>query len=284
MSVDRKNVQFLVFDVEAIADGRLISRVRYPNEDLSEADAILRFKDELMEQRGSDVIPPTYMLPISVAAGKVGADYRLLDLTVLDAPEFRPEQITRSFWEGWKYYERPTLVTFNGRGYDMPVLELAAFRYGLTLPSWFNTEARSFEQARNRYNTSAHLDLQDFFSNFSAVRISGGLNMLSNIIEKPGKSGVDGSMVQDMYDNGQSAEINDYCRCDVLDTYFVFLRTRVLMGKLTLEEESAIIADTREWLIERADKCAAYATYLEHWSEKTSTPFSLPFTSRADIC
>ena len=51
---------------------------------------------------------------------------------------------------------------------------------------------------------------------------------------------VQGDMVQDMYDAGRLAEINDYCRCDVLDTYFVFLRTRVLLGQLDARRRAAI--------------------------------------------
>ena len=66
---------------------------------------------------------------------------------------------------------------------------------------------------------------------------------------------VQGDMVQDMYDAGQLAEINDYCRCDVLDTYFVFLRTRVLVGQLTLEAEQRLVVEVRRWLEERARRC-----------------------------
>ena len=69
---------------------------------------------------------------------------------------------------------------------------------------------------------------------------------------------VQGDMVQDMYDAGRLAEINDYCRCDVLDTYFVFLRTRVLLGQLALEAEQQLIAQTKQWLESKADGSPAY--------------------------
>ena len=72
------------------------------------------------------------------------------------------------------------------------------------------------------------------------------------MLGKPGKMSIQGDMVQDMYDTGRLAEINDYCRCDVLDTYFVFLRSRVLAGQLTLETEQQLIADTKAWLEARA--------------------------------
>ncbi len=149
----------------------------------------------------------------------------------------------------------------------MPVLELAAYRYGYPLPGWFNVEARSFEQARNRYNIDSHIDLMDLFSNFGAGRMTGGLNVLANIIGKPGKTGIDGSQVQDMYLNGEVEAINDYCRCDVLDTYFVFLRSRVLIGKLDLKEEQNIVAEAKDWLEKEAETSPACKHYLEHWGD-----------------
>lgn len=263
------NVSYLIFDCEAIADGELISRVRYPADGLTAPQAIRRYRDEVLAERGDgkDILPVTFMLPISVAVAKVDAHYRLLDLSVLDAPQFRPHVITRHFWTGWSRYNRPTLVSFNGRGYDLPLLELAAFRFGLSVPDWFNVEAKSFEQARNRYNLGNHIDLCDLLTNFGATRFSGGLNLAANLIGKPGKTGIDGSKVQDMFDAGQTHQINDYCRCDVLDTYFVFLRTRVLLGRLKLDDEQRIVDEVKAWLTARAPEVPAYAHYLNHWGE-----------------
>jgi predicted PolB exonuclease-like 3'-5' exonuclease len=263
----RQSVSYLLFDIEAIADAELVNRIRYPSAGLSPDEALARYRAELMEQNGKDILPVTFMLPISVAVAKVTSDCRLLEVTALDAPKFRPHVITRHFWQGWNAYHRPTLVTFNGRGYDLPVLELAAFRYGYSVPAWFNIDARSFEQSRNRYNTLAHLDLYDILSNFGGTKLTGGLNLLANLIGKPGKTGVDGSQVQDMYLRGELGPINDYCRCDVLDTYFVFLRTRVLQGKLTLEDEHERVLEAKVWLERESASIPAYAEYLSHWGD-----------------
>lgn len=260
-------VEYLIFDIEAIADGDLVAKIRFPNQGLLPEEAIARYRATLLAETGRDVFPVTFMLPISVAVAKVDADYRLLDLTVLDSPQFRPHVIARHFWQGWNHYGRPTLVSFNGRGYDLPVLELAAYRYGLSVPAWFNVEARSYEQTRNRYNIEAHLDLFDLLSNFGAARLSGGLNLLANMIGKPGKVGVDGSQVQGMFERNESSAINDYCRCDVLDTYFVFLRTRVLLGKLTIDAERELVASTKQWLEERSASLPVYSHYLSHWGD-----------------
>ena len=135
------------------------------------------------------------------------------------------------------------------------------------MPDWFNVDSRSFEQARNRYNTRAHIDLMDLISNFGASRVVGGLNLLANLIGKPGKTGIDGSKIQGMYDAGQVEAINDYCRCDVLDTYFVFLRSRVLLGKLPLDEEQRIVEETKNWLEQEQESHPSYAHYLQHWGD-----------------
>jgi hypothetical protein len=95
----------------------------------------------------------------------------------------------------------------------------------------------------------------------------GGLNLAANLIGKPGKMGVRGDMVQDLADEGRVAEIRDYCRCDVLDTYFVFLRTRVLVGELALKQEQALIKKTREWIATQTSQVPAYAEYLKHWGD-----------------
>jgi predicted PolB exonuclease-like 3'-5' exonuclease len=260
-------VQYLIFDVEAVGDGDLISRVKYPADQLTPEQALRKFRDELLEQTGRDVLPPTFVLPISVAVAKVSAEFQLLDLAVLDEPKFRPQVIVQGFWNGWRHYGRPTLVTFNGRGYDLPVMELAAFRYGIGLPDWFHQHGPTYEQPRNRYNRSSHLDLMDLFSNFGATRMTGGLNLLANLIGKPGKTSIDGSQVQDLYLGGKAGDVNDYCRCDVLDTYFVFLRTRVLLGQMSLAREQELVDLAKAWLEERREKVAAFDHYLQEWGD-----------------
>jgi predicted PolB exonuclease-like 3'-5' exonuclease len=260
-------VRYLVFDTESVADPELVAKLRYAGQSLEPAQAVRRYRDELMEKYESDFIPYTFQIPVSVAVGKVTGDFRLTDLVVVDEPQFRPHVITENFWRGWEKYRRPTLVSFNGRGFDLPLLELAAFRYGLSVPGWFRADGKSFEQARNRYNTKSHIDLCELLTNFGSTRFHGGLNLAANLLGKPGKMDVEGHMVQDLYDAGRLAEINDYCRCDVLDTYFVFLRSRVLMGQLPLEAEQQIIAQTKAWLAQQAEHNSACRIYLEHWGD-----------------
>ncbi|TWU58051.1 ribonuclease H-like domain-containing protein [Rubripirellula reticaptiva] len=258
-------VSYLVFDVESVADGELVSKVRYPGQNYTPMEAIETYQDELMETKGTTFIPHTFQVPVAVVVAKVAMDFRLVDLVSLDEPEFRPHVITQHFWRGWEAYKYPTWVTFNGRSFDVPLMELAAYRFGVSLPKWFRGEG--YKSPRNRFNTTAHLDLQDVLTNFGAARCNGGLNLISQMLGKPGKVDLTGEQVQQQYNDGKKKAISDYCRCDVLDTYFVFLRTRVLTGHITLDQEIELVAEGKKWIEERADDCEAYQVYLSHWSE-----------------
>lgn len=258
-------VSHLIFDVESVADGELISKVRYPGSNYSPEEAIATYQDELMESRGTTFIPHTFQIPVAVVIAKVTSDFQLQDIVSLDEPEFRPHVITENFWRGWELYKFPTWVTFNGRSFDIPLMELAAFRYGIPLPKWFRGEG--YKAPRNRYNSTAHLDLQDVLMNYGAARCNGGLNLIAQMLGKPGKMELTGDKVQQQHDEGNKLAISDYCRCDVLDTYFIFLRSQVLMGNLKLEQELDLVAQSKQWIEERADNCQAYQAYLDCWSE-----------------
>lgn len=273
MSVSTNEVKYLLFDVESVADGEAIAKTRYPQRKYNPKQAIDAFRQDLIIESGRDFIPYTYHTPVAVVAAKIRDDFSLMEIVSLDEPHFRPAVITHYFWMGWERYARPTLVTFNGRSFDVPLMELAAFRYGISVPSWFNIHDKSFEQHRNRYNVHSHFDLHEILTNFGSSWFRGGLNLAASLLNKPGKLDVQGSMVQDLYAAGKTLEISEYCRCDVLDTYFVFLRVQVMMGRITLEQERQLTDDTKQMIDGQADLHPAYRSYLEQWGD-WSDPFA----------
>jgi predicted PolB exonuclease-like 3'-5' exonuclease len=251
---------FLVLDTESVPDGKLLSLVKYADEHLSAGDAVARAQAEARERSrdGSDFLPVSFQYPVAVCVARVGPDFRLQALTCLDAPQFRPREIVEAFWRGVARYGKAKLVTFNGRGFDLPLLELAAFRYGCSGPDYFR-------RTRNRFN--GHLDLMDWLGNFGACRLAGGLDLLSKVLGKPGKMGVTGDQVYALHQAGKVKEINDYCMFDTLDTYFVFLRTKVMTGDLTLKEEHELVGAARAWLQARVADVPALRRYLENWGD-----------------
>ena len=105
-----EKVEFLIFDVESVADGDLVSAIQYPKDDLSPSQAISRFQGERKKTHGSDFIPYTFQKPVSVAVAKVDANFQLLDLVTLDDPEYRTPVIVENFWRGLVSYGMPTLI------------------------------------------------------------------------------------------------------------------------------------------------------------------------------
>src|SRR2546430_8631799 len=125
---------YLVFDTESVPDGKLLALVKYAGDGIGPDEAIRRAQVEARERSfsGSDFLPVSFQVPVATCVLRVGDDFRLQGLTCLDAPEFRPRKIVEAFWSGVasyraKYPERIKLVTFNGRGFDLPLFELAAF-------------------------------------------------------------------------------------------------------------------------------------------------------------
>ncbi|MBR5627407.1 MAG: 3'-5' exonuclease, partial [Thermoguttaceae bacterium] len=263
MADSHSKIRFLIFDIESVADPNLIAMARYPGEGLTPAEALQRYRNELMEKKGTDFIPYTYQLPISLVLAKVADDYTLLDLRVLKVEDGGPKKITERFWEGWKFYQQPTFVTFNGRGFDIPLMELTAFRYGIPIPEWIAIGQKAYDQPRNRYNIRHHFDLCDFLSNCGAVHVSGGLNTTAKMIRKAGKIGTHGDMVQDMFNAGELEKIHQYCQCDVLDTYFIFLRTMVVSGRITLRQETELIQQTMKKLETESVREPVFKIYLD---------------------
>jgi predicted PolB exonuclease-like 3'-5' exonuclease len=250
----------------------MIARTKYPGKGMDSEQAIAMFRQELLDESGKDFIPFTYHLPVALVIAKIRDDFSLAEIVSLDEPAHRPEQITRAFWLGWERYAHPTWVTFNGRSFDLPLMELSAYRFGISVPAWFNIYDRTYSQNRNRYNLESHLDLHEILTNFGSTWFRGGLNLAAALVNKPGKIDVQGDMVLELHRQGKLHEISEYCRCDVLDTYFVFLRLQVLMGRITCEIETELVAQVRRLLEQEADKHLGYRTYLQAWDTSCGSP------------
>jgi len=220
---------FAVFDIETRVDKKLLNQSLCAGEGLSDEDAYLHFREQLRARRGSDFFPLSLHIPISIAIGDVGADHVLRSVESLALDGCSEEALARDFWARAEHFTG-CLVTFNGRRFDLPVLELAALRYGISAPSHFGERADS---TRGRYCNERHLDLCDYLTNFGATgALRGGLDLLLKMIGLPGKVGVDGSQVQEFYEQGRLDEVHRYCRSDVIQTYFLFLRVELMRGRI----------------------------------------------------
>jgi predicted PolB exonuclease-like 3'-5' exonuclease len=221
---------FAVFDVETRVDKRLLNQVYFEGQGITDDEAFKRHSEDLQNRRGSDFFPITLHLPISIAIGNVSDDYVLQSVESLAVGNYSEENLVREFWSRAERFAG-TMVSFNGRRFDIPVLELAALRHGIAAPIHFGDEST----ARDRHSNARHLDLFDYLTNFGAVSLAGGMNLLLKMIGMPGKQGMDGSKVQEYFETGRLVEIHRYCRSDVVQTYFLFLRLALLRGQINEE-------------------------------------------------
>ena len=200
------NDSYLVLDIETIPDEAVHTPVEPP-------------------PGKEKPFPPLYSCrTIVLGVLWLGEDLSVKRLgTVGDADD--EGEMLRSFSE-FVGKHKPHLVTWNGRGFDLPVIALRALRHGVQLP-WYYRD----KDFRYRFSESGHLDLCDFLSDYGAASKT-SLAGAAKLIGLPGKDGVDGSQVEGMYQAGQIEELKAYCLSDVVQTAFVFLRYKLLVGAI----------------------------------------------------
>ncbi|HSN82486.1 MAG TPA: 3'-5' exonuclease [Polyangiales bacterium] len=164
------------------------------------------------------------------------ADHALQKLGAFGGEEDAPPDESRVLSEFSDFIGKrhPTMVTFNGRRFDLPVLANRMLKHGVPFPAYYAGRSGGLDY-RYRYSDDGHLDLAEVLTDHGASRMP-SLDALAQLVGMPGKMNVDGSKVQSMHEHGRHAEIRNYCLHDVVQTTFVFLRVELLRGRLTPDE------------------------------------------------
>jgi predicted PolB exonuclease-like 3'-5' exonuclease len=235
-------LQYAIFDIETRIDKGLVNESQFRGRNLSDDQAYDELRRTLLDERGTDFFPLSFHVPVSIAVGVVSPDHQLQSVESLAEVGYSEERLVREFWDRVERF-KGCLVSFNGRQFDFPVLELGALRYGCAVPSYFGEDS----SYRRRYQIGKHLDLYEFITNFGAYRVRGGFDLLLRTIGMPGKGSVDGSQVQQLWDGGRLVEIHAYCRRDVIQTYYLFLRIELVRGRVTAERYSQLLEQTSDF-------------------------------------
>jgi len=242
---------YLIFDIETRVDKDLVKQVYDPEDSLTLDQAYDTARDQILERSSqqSDFFPVPFHIPIAISTMQADEKYRIKSLGCIGADRFSEMELVSKFWEAFE--KSHTLVTFNGRTFDLPVLESRALKHGLSLPRYFAAgESRSTYRG-NRYSDSFHLDLCDYLSNFGAYSRN-SLNLWAKLIGLPGKYSIAGEDVEYLFRQGRQKEVNQYCMTDVLQTYLLFLRVELLRGKLDQAAYQATVTAAREDLMQQA--------------------------------
>jgi hypothetical protein len=209
------------------------------------------------EETGSSFLPYEQHRVVAISALLRNEDQ--LQVWSIGAPDSPEDELLRRFFGGLDRL-RPTLVSWNGSGFDLPVLHYRMLRHGIPAPTYWDTGEldRDFKWNNylNRYHLR-HIDLMDVLSAYQG-RGRASLEHVALLLGLPGKLGMAGDKVWDAWRAGKIAEIRDYCETDVLNTYLIYLRFELIRGHLTAAAHDSELGRVRNWLGER---------FEAHWKQ-----------------
>lgn len=254
----------LVFDIETVPDVEGGRRL-YGLEGLSDkevADVMHHMRRQ--ETGDSDFIRLHLQRVVAISAVlRSGEGFKVWSLGEPDSAE--PELIQR-FFDGIEKYV-PCLVTWNGGGFDLPVLHYRALRHGIVAPRYWDVGEldRDFKWSNyiSRYHWR-HIDLMDVLAAYQP-RACAPLDQIATLLGLPGKMGMSGAKVWEHFLAGDIGGIRNYCETDVLNTYLVYLRFELMRGHLDREGYQRECALVRSSLA--ADARPHVQDFLAAWQE-----------------
>lgn len=241
-------MNIFAFDIETIPDTNNGRKLHELAEDLSAAEVAEHMFAAQREKTGGSEFLPLYLqqiVAISVAL-KSGNTFKIWTLGNTDASE---KEILQRFFTGIEKYS-PTLVSWNGSSFDLPVIHYRALLHGVVAARYWETgdEDQTFRWNNylNRYHYR-HTDIMDVLASYQA-RAYAPLDAIALMLGLPGKMGMSGDKVWDSYLDGDIVGIRNYCETDALNTYLVYLRFCLIQGKINQTEYQQLCDETREFL------------------------------------
>jgi 3'-5' exonuclease len=195
---------YLVLDIETILDPEL----------------------PILESSAPERLPaPPHHQIVAIGVLWFDRDFNVLRIGILG--EGKDEAASLADFARFLEDRQPTLVTYNGRSFDLPVLAARCLRHGVPFRHYYQSR-----DLRYRFSPEGHLDLMDFIADYGASRTA-RLDVVAKLCGMPGKLGVDGKDVGPLIHAGQIEQVRNYCLCDVVQTAGVFLRLQLVRGELS---------------------------------------------------
>lgn len=235
----------LAFDIETVPDIAGIRRIHDLPSQVDDHGVRDWFAQRRRVATGSDFLPLHLQRVVAIACAlRDASGLRIWSLAEATDGE---EALIRRFFDGVEKYT-PQLVSWNGGGFDLPVLQQRALVHGITAARYWewgedDREFR-FNNYLSRYHTR-HLDLMDVLASYQP-RANAGLDAMARLCGFPGKIGMDGSEVAAAVEAGRIADVRAYCECDVANTWLLYLRFRHMRGEIDAAGYTAEIAMVRE--------------------------------------
>ena len=225
-------MNILAFDIETIPDtdgGRKL----YELDDLNDSEVALAMFNKRREKVGNEFIATHLQKVVAISAVYRNTQKDQFSVWTLGSETSTEKEIVQNFFDGIDKHT-PTLVTWNGSGFDMPVLHYRGLINGVQAPRYWDQGEDDSNFKWNNYISrfhARHTDLMDVIAGYNN-RAFAPLDEIAVLLGFPGKMGMSGSKVWEQYEAGQIKDIRDYCETDALNTYLVYLHWQYIKGNL----------------------------------------------------
>jgi len=259
----------LAFDIETVPDCAGIRRLYDLPESLPDQEVAEVAFQKRRAATGSDFLQPHLQRVVAIACVLRDADG--VRVWSLGQPEDPERALLQRFYDGVERYT-PQLVSWNGGGFDLPVMNYRSLLHGVQAVRFWETGEDDRDFRYNNYISryhSRHLDLMDLLAMYQP-RNNSPLDDVAQIAGLPGKIGVGGAGVWDAFRAGGIQEIRNYCEVDTLNTYLLFLRFQLQRGIFSPEHYRAECALVRAVIEKHAQP--HWQEFLQRWQDPLLAP------------
>ena len=255
----------LVFDIETIPDIDGLRLLNPEGHALTDAQVYAAWVQERQAKGQSDFLP-LYLQRVLVISCVFRNSEGLRVHSFTDRDGVSEGKIVQTFYNAIEKHT-PQLVSWNGSGFDLPVLHYRGLRHGVVADKYWDMGDDDREFKWNNYIAryhQRHLDLMDLLAMYTAKN-NAPLDALAKLCGFPGKLGMDGSQVYAQYLAGQTDDIQNYCETDVMNTYLMYCRYQKMRGGFTEKEYDAEIEFVQSTLGELTPHAPHWQEYLAAW-------------------
>jgi len=245
-------MNLFTFDIETVPDtdgGRRVLGLPEALSDEAVAEAMFQLR---RQEVGHDFLRLHLQRVVAISVVLRTADN--IKVWSLGDEKAQEKELIQRFFTGIERFS-PTLISWNGSGFDLPVLHYRSMLHKVSAPRYWDQGEDDSSFKWNNYISryhQRHTDVMDLAAMYQA-RAYVPLDQMATLLGYPGKMGMSGGKVWSAFQNGELSAVRNYCETDVLNTYLVYLRFQHHRGQLTdeaLNQEEDLL---RDYLLKHED-------------------------------
>lgn len=255
---------WLVFDIETIPDAAAGRRLLGNSWELDDPSVRRSMVEARRQEAGgaSGFLKPAFHHVVAIAAALIDQDGMLRRVRALGKPEDDERTLVAEFFRV-VHDVRPHLAGWNSSGFDLPTLVYRAMLHQIPAEGFYRV-GEPYHGYRKRFDEESHIDLMDLLSGYGAShRLT--LHEMASVLGIPGKLGVNGGDVVELYESGRIEDIRAYCAHDVMTTALIFGFYAFHRGWMREEQRDLLFESARTLVRESPEP--HWRHYHDAWQE-----------------